>query len=164
MLPHLKYCILAWGLNVTEGHKIHLFQKKALRFIANDDYLAHTEPICKKLQLVKMTDMYRIAIWKFYFKLMNNMLPSYFDSMKPVLPVICSLYEVRKPTFHLPHINHEYAEQLLKYQLVKILNAYGAITLTAKIHTHSFHGFKLYIKYHVLGSYVAHFDQFNHQM
>ena len=46
---------------------------------------------------------------------MNNMLPSYFDSMKPVLPVICSLYEVRKPTFHLPHINHEYAEQLLKY-------------------------------------------------
>ena len=48
MLPHLNYCILAWGLNVTEGHRIHLLQKKALRIITNDDYLAHTEPICKK--------------------------------------------------------------------------------------------------------------------
>ena len=28
---------------------------------------------------------------------MNNMLPSYFEYMKPVQPVACNYYEIRKP-------------------------------------------------------------------
>ena len=109
MLPHLKYCILAWGFNVTEGHIIHLFKKK--RELSQITLSCILNLYVKKMQLVKMTDMYRMVIWKLYFKLMNNMLPSYFDIMKPALPVRCSLYEFRKHTCHLPQINHENAEQ-----------------------------------------------------
>ena len=29
--------------------------------------------------MVKVTDMFRIAIWKFYYKLRNNLLPPYFN-------------------------------------------------------------------------------------
>ena len=111
------------------------------------------QSVCvKKIQLVKMTDMYWIAIWKLYFKLMNNMLPSYFDIMKPVLPVKCSLYELRKPTCHLPQINHEYAEKWVKYQLISInfkcIWHYNTIKHINTIkHTHSFHGFKLNIMF-----------------
>ena len=57
---------------------LHLLQKKALRLIYNSNYIAHTEPICKKLQLLKLTNMFSIAVWKFYYKLMNNQLPTYF--------------------------------------------------------------------------------------
>ena len=43
-------------------------QKRVLRTITNSNYIAHTEPLFKELKLVKITDMYVIAIWKFYHK------------------------------------------------------------------------------------------------
>ena len=67
--------------------------------------------------------MFRFAIWKFYFKLMNNTLPLYFNITKPVLPDICNYYEVRTPSFHLLDIKHKFAEQQVQYQLVKLLNS-----------------------------------------
>ena len=39
---------------------------------------------------------------------MNNMLPSYFEYMKPVQPVACNYYGIRKPRLHPPIINHEF--------------------------------------------------------
>ena len=35
--------------------------------------------------------MFRISSWKFYYKLCNNLLTSYFNYMKPSLPVNCCL-------------------------------------------------------------------------
>ena len=154
IVPHFSYCILIWGSTIENGHTIHLLQKKALRLVTNEDYIAHTEPICKLLNQLKVTDMFRLAIWKFYYKLMNNALPVYFHAMKPMLPQICDFYGIRKPLFHLPDIKHKYAERLVKYQLVKILNnEHGSILITAKVHTHSFQGFKLYIKNNIINSY-----------
>ena len=49
---------------------------KALRLISNSNYIEHTEPICKKNTIAKAhLDMSSIAVWKFYYKLMNNQLP-----------------------------------------------------------------------------------------
>ena len=53
---------------------------------------------------------------------MNNMLPSYFEYMKPVQPVACNYYGIRKPRLHPPIINHEFGEQMVQYCLIKILN------------------------------------------
>ena len=53
---------------------------------------------------------------------MNNTLPNYFEIMKLELPRISDHYEIRKLTFHLHKINHEFAEQLLKYRLIVLLN------------------------------------------
>ena len=122
IMPHFHYCLLAWGSTIKNGHKLHLLQKKAVRIITNSHYIAHTDPIFKKLHMVKVTDMFRIAIWKFYYKLRNNLLPPYFNYMKPNLPVICNHYNVRNPKFHLPLIKHEFAKQLLQYCLIKLLN------------------------------------------
>ena len=124
-----------------------------LRIITNDNYIAHSEPICKQLGLIKVPDMYRIAIWKFYYKLMNNVLPPYFSIMKPTLPRICDHYGIRRPTFHLPIIHHEYAEHLLEYQITKVLNDPGSIIYTLKVQTHSFKGLKKYLKITFLDSY-----------
>jgi len=155
IVPHFSYCLLVWGSKVFKNHPVHLLQKRALRIIKNTDYIAHSEPICKELNLMKVTDMFRFSVWKFYYKLMNNYLPPYFDSMKPVLPVVCYTHAIRNPKFHLPHIKHEFAEQLLKYQLIKILNREQCSNLiTSKVHTHSYFGFKSYIKYRVIDTYV----------
>ena len=37
--------------------------------------LAHTEPICKRLRIAKIDDMFQISIWKFYYTLINSMFP-----------------------------------------------------------------------------------------
>ena len=53
---------------------------------------------------------------------MNNLLPIYFKDCKSTLPRIDDLYNVRRPVFHLAKIKHEYAKQLLDYQLLNLLN------------------------------------------
>ena len=45
ILLHFNYCHLAWGSNITditEGHKLHLQQKKAVRIVDHRHFLAHT--------------------------------------------------------------------------------------------------------------------------
>ena len=58
------------------------------------------------LGLLKVQDMFKFALWKFYFRLMNNKLPTCFEYLKPVLPCrICDNHNIRRPSFHLPLIN-----------------------------------------------------------
>ena len=85
IVPHLTYYILSWGSLLSDNHRIHVLQKKGLRIVAGGGYLSHTDPICKQMQLLKVADMFRVALWNFYFKLMNNLLSSYFDIFKPTL-------------------------------------------------------------------------------
>ena len=161
ILPHFSYCLLAWGCKVTNDHPLHLLQKKALRIITNSDYVAHSEPICKQLRLIRVPDMYRFALWRFYFKLMNKTLPIYFNFMIPSLPIICEHYDIRRPSFHLPIIRHGYAEQLLEYQIISILNVSGSIIYTSKIQTHSFEGFKHFMKNNMINSYIDQCQELN---
>ena len=122
IMPHFHYCLLTWGSTIKTGHKLHLLQRKALRLIDNSHYIAPTKPIFKKLHMVKIIDMFSIAVWKFYYKLMNDLLPPYFKCMKPNLLVICNYYNVRNPKFHLPAIKHDFAKQLIQHSLIKLLN------------------------------------------
>ena len=65
VLPHFHYCLLLGGGGggvVKEKHSLHLLQKKALRIITNSDYLAHTEHICKKLRILKISDVFRCFV------------------------------------------------------------------------------------------------------
>ena len=80
---------------------------------------------------------------------MNNALPPYFDVMKPVLPRIDNLYEIRKPSFHLPKIRHEFAEHLIEYCLINNLNKEeDSISITTKVFT--FWSFKFDLKMKVI--------------
>ena len=90
---HFNYGILvSWGSKINTDHSLHLLQKGALRIVVNQDYIAHSELICKSLGLLRVTDMFKFALWKFYFRLMNNKLPTCFEYLKPVLPRICDIH------------------------------------------------------------------------
>ena len=88
IIPQFKYCILCWGSVNSENHSLHILQKKALRLITNSRYISHTEPLCKELRVLKVFDMFYVAVWKYYYKLMYNDLPLYFSAMKPTLPTV----------------------------------------------------------------------------
>ena len=76
MFPHLHYCILPCG---SQCQETYLLQKRNNRNIEKTPYRAHTEPIFKSLNLIKVVDMYYVVILKFYSKLINNNLSHYFD-------------------------------------------------------------------------------------
>ena len=63
-----------------------------VRIITQSNYIAHSEPLCKQYDLIKLNDMFLLAIWKLYYKLMNNQLTAYFSRMKPVIPILCTRY------------------------------------------------------------------------
>ena len=74
--------------------------------------------------------------------------------MKSVYPQLCSRYEVRNPVFHLHDIRHSFAEQSIRYCLVKQLNAENGSTITTgMVHTSSFPSYKYRIKNEVITNY-----------
>ena len=86
---------------MSDNHRIHVLQEKGLRIVAGGGYLSHTESICKQMQLLKVADMFRVALWNFYFKLMNDLLPSYFDIFKSTLGVVYATFMISvHPYFH----------------------------------------------------------------
>ena len=98
-----------------------LLQKRAIRNIEKAGYRAHTESIFKSLNLIKVQDIYYLAILKFYSKLINNNLPYYFDDFMPHYSIGATDYNIRNPDLQLPRIRHEFPRSSLRYQLISTL-------------------------------------------
>ena len=76
----MKYSLLAWGANC---YSIELLQKKAVRVINFKSLLAHTEPILKGMDQLKLPDMCTCHLIKLYHKLYRSKLPIYFENFIP---------------------------------------------------------------------------------
>ena len=64
------------------GTWINFRNKLLIRSITYDNYTAHTEPLLKELNLLKVKDMFDLKILKFLFKLYHNELPPYFNTYR----------------------------------------------------------------------------------
>ena len=76
ILPHLNYGIMTWGYKCDRINKL---QKKAIRIVSLSKYNAHTEPIFKRLYLLKVADILKIQELKLYYRCMHNTLPQYLQ-------------------------------------------------------------------------------------
>ena len=155
--PHLHYCPLCCGSINKENDLLYVMQKRVLKTITNSNYIAHTEPLFKEVKLVKITDMYVIAIWKFYHKLMNNQLPMFISSMTIQLPVACARYELRNPMSHLPT---KYAENSIRYCRIRQPNSQvtwaSTVEIKNMVFTTPYPRFKTSIKNKIIDSYKEH--------
>ena len=97
-------------------------KKKAIRNVTKSAYTAHTEPLHKEYNILKVQDWYQLAILKFYCKLVNTNLPQYFYAFTPQFSVGHINYNLRNPTRQLPIIRHEFPRQSLRYKLIATLN------------------------------------------
>lgn len=57
--PFILYCNIVWG-GCTQNHlnKILLLQKRIVRIITKENYLAHTDPLFKRTGILKITDLH----------------------------------------------------------------------------------------------------------
>ena len=59
ILPYLNYCNLVWGSAYKSNlQRIVILQKRVIRIVDKSYYNAHTEPIFKKLNLLKFQDIH----------------------------------------------------------------------------------------------------------
>ena len=79
---HLSYGILAWG-NSTSVNKLFKLQKRAVRIIMHMPYRAHTDPLFKSLNILKIHDLYKLQVSLFAHDYVNNRLPNSFHQFYP---------------------------------------------------------------------------------
>ena len=149
ILPNINYCILSWGSQID---KLYLLQKKAIRNISKSDFRAHTEPLFKEHNILKVQDIYHMAILKFYSKLINDNLPNYFESFTPQFSAGHQHYNFRNPSRLLPKIKHEFPKQSLRYKLISTINE-TSNELLEKAKTLSQKNFMNFIKNEIVTGY-----------
>ena len=79
LYPYLTYCHLIWG-NAAPTHlkRITIIQKKAIRLICDEDFLAHTDPLFQKTKIIRFQELYKYLTLLFTSKLKNNLFPISF--------------------------------------------------------------------------------------
>ena len=98
--------ILLWRVDC---HKLETLQKKALRFMTNSSYVAHTAPLLIRHGLPSVTDMYKLKLLKFYYKLSYDLLPPYFNIYNVILKQEPAR-DLRQHYIHPPLVKRVYAE------------------------------------------------------
>ena len=150
ILSYLHYEILLWG-NATNCNRLKLLQKKAVRTITNSNYLAHSEPLFKTLNLLKLEDIIKVNILKFHYQYENNNLPLYFQNIDYNPEISSHHYNTRKHEY-VYYVKHELEKKSLQYTIPQIINETPTL-IKDTIHTHSLNGFKSYTKTYFLSCY-----------
>ena len=60
---------------------LKLLQKQAVGVMSGNPYNAHTDPLFKKLHLVKLSDRFTLNVYEIYYKLRHVSLPAYVANM-----------------------------------------------------------------------------------
>ena len=146
---HLNYGILIWGF---ESIRLDKLQKKSMRVISNSKYNAHTEPLFKYLEILKLSDLFYVNILKFYYRLVNNKLPAYFSNF---VNTSNHGYATRNNNRILSNVTRTHAAQkCIRNHLPIIINNCDPLII-AKVNTHSYKGFTNYAKISKIKGYNA---------
>ena len=170
---HLTYALPVWGFH--NCRRLNILQKRAIRIITQAKYNAHTEPIFKKLKILKLEDLFKTSCVKLLFKLRNNILPKYFIDLIPLTnynnpdrdhrpqrrlqpPTRLNDYLTDLPPCHnsIPSTltNLHCSRLCIRHAIPKIINSgYLDPIVTDKIYTHEIKAFCKYMKNWVLNTY-----------
>ena len=149
ILPHFHYCILSWGFRMG---RLKLLQKRAVRVMSGSRYNAHTDPLFKKLHLVKLSDLFTVNVYKIYYKLRHVSLPTYVANMFKDFSRNHE-HETRQALIlDEPNVNTSNGENCIRYLLPRIINKTNH-TIVTMVDTYSYQGFVNFVKNDMIGHY-----------
>ena len=74
--PYLTYCIMIWGgSNHCHLNQLILLQKRAVRVVSGAGYLEHTGPLFRRLNLLKIKDIYFFTLAIQMYKFVSSGVP-----------------------------------------------------------------------------------------
>ena len=147
---NLNYSLLAWGYNCGRLKNI---QKKAIRIISQSKYNAHTEPIMKSLGILKLEDLFKLNMLKWYYRFVKNKVPEYFLNFEILNQSERHTHNTRLNMHILqPRVRLIASRHCLRNHISTIINA-TPTEIIQKINTHSYKGYSNYIKKKYLEAY-----------
>ena len=148
----MNYGTLLWGFNLN---RIENLQKQAIRIISHSYFLSHTTNLFKQLRILKIEDIFILKQLIFYYKFINNSLPS------PISTILTkqtrSLRSCHTAFFLKPpkRTNTEIAKKCIRYSIPTLINNYDR-TFIENINSLSILTLKKNFKNKTLESY--HFE------
>jgi hypothetical protein len=121
--PYLQCGILSWGS--SNNDRIFLLQKRAVRLVSGAKYKSHTDPIFKRLGILKINDIYKLKLSKLYNKIMLKIASPYImDCWVTHLQQYEKSTNLRKINkMHLPPVSIDLQKQNCMYSLIKFVNS-----------------------------------------
>ena len=153
VLPHLQCAILSWG---SKSSRLSKLQKRTIRFVTCSKFNAHTEPLFKSLNLLKLEDVLYVSVLELYYKLCHGNPPAYVTNLfTRVVPGTTHDYDLRPSGIFKMFTTHTcVAERCIRCILPKIINDTDP-SVTNKVYMHSIQGFTNYVKVAKINSYAT---------
>ena len=127
--------------------------EKAISIITCSKYNAHTEPLCKKIKLLKLPGIFKVCILKFYYKYSRKELPTYLQSFTFIKRSEMHAYNSRqKDALHKCKTFTKLADCCLRNAVQNVVNDTNQNVID-KIFTHSLQGYAWYIKQSYINQY-----------
>ena len=148
--PHFTYGILIWGSTPTTNlNSLTKLQKRIIRIITHSEWLAHTNPLYLKNNLIKIADLFQYLTCIYMFKVIHR---GHATDIKNELVLMDKYhnYNTRKENiFLLPKCNTITAKQSILYRGPKYWNFLPKFIIETK----SIAKFKQYLKNLILSNY-----------
>ena len=132
--------------------RIFKLQKRALRIITNSKYNAHTEPLFKNLNLLKIKDIFDIECLKFWYKFVNKKLPNYFRTFFMRNNEMYDIETRNHDSIHSFLTRTTGARHVLRHHIPGLIEKYPSC-IVDKSRTHSITVFVGHIKHFMVESY-----------
>ena len=151
LYPFLTYGVVAWGHTYSSTlQPIFVLQKRIVRIITFSDYRDHSNPLFKRLNILKFFDLIYLHTAIFMHDYASDKLPVPFHSFfTDVNKIHCHNTRLAsKSTYSLPRVRTNYGKFSIKFQGVKIWNS-----LDEEIKAFSRNTFKKKLSKTILDSY-----------
>lgn len=121
--PYLSYCVEVWG-TAADIHLSSLLrlQKKAIRILTSSTYKAPSDPLFKKLGLLKLSQIFTKSVAILMFKYIRGSLPRLFDAFFVKNYVLVQRTTRNSQKFYIPFCKTEAYKTSIKIQGPKIWN------------------------------------------
>ena len=149
--PHLTYCILIWGSTYKSYlNTLQLSQNKAMRAITKQRWSDRITPIYRRLQVLKINDLYKLETAKFMHQFSDKALPASFEKYF-TLTTFIHCHSTRTPErndYFLPHFSATRLQHSIRFSGVKLWNS-----IRCKFKNLSLKKFILEYKLHLINQY-----------
>ena len=135
-----------------KSDRIFKLQKRAARIITCSKYNAHTEPLLKTLNLLKIEDIMKTKALKLYYRYKQNELPKYFESMFTESNDNHSHDTRHKSLLYQLPTKTSTGRLCIRHYIPELLSKTPEC-ITEKLDTHSFSGYSNYIKNYYIRNY-----------
>lgn len=125
---YLNYCSLVWATTTkTNLDKLHLLQKKVIRYIGNIDPTASTKDAFVSFNIIRVDNLYKYRLLQTFF-FSSTEVKNLLSSLAFLTLRSTDIHTRSKDVWEIPHFRTYYKHQSLAHNLPSMLNMYQNTT------------------------------------